>query len=126
MVVSEKDAIWRAENNIIWLKLNQGLLYDHIDVNRIFQTFSKFEVGVNNKALLMIDASTGCTMTKEARDLSEELAKDFFYAIAAIGDTPAAHWLVNFLNAFHYFGIPLKLFPTEETAFRWINKQPIR
>ncbi len=123
MILSEKDAIWKDNNNIVRIKLNDGFEFNEIDVQRHFDSYAKLGVGTHNKALLLADASVTFVMTKEARDLSEKMAKNYFTAAAIISNSVATRLLINFLNALYDFGIQINMFSTEERATEWILKQ---
>ena len=99
-ITSEKDIIWLDENGIIRITLKEGFEFDETDVQRQFDSYTKLGIGIQNKALLLADASVEFVMTKEARELSSQKAKEYFIAGAIISRSVATRLLINFLNSF--------------------------
>lgn len=121
-IVSEKEEIWLEKDNIIWIKVMEGSEFDEKDVKRHFASYSELGFGKNKKALLFADGRANFTMTKEARDFGARQSKEFFIAIAIISNSLPTRMLINFLNSFYDFGIPLKLFADEKEALLWLQK----
>ncbi|HET6989807.1 MAG TPA: STAS/SEC14 domain-containing protein [Bacteroidia bacterium] len=122
-LVGEKEIIWRDDNDIIHIKPNDGFEFDKKDVQRQFDLYAKLGLGKNNRALLLADGTVDFSMTKEARDLAAKKAKDYFIATAVISNSLSIRLLVNFLNSFYNFGIPIKLFRDEKDALKWLKKK---
>ena len=122
-IITKKEEIWLEDDVIVRVKPNEGFEFDETDVQRQFETYSKLGIGKTNKALLLADGTAHFIMTKEARELSAKMAKDYFIAGAIIGNSLATRLLVNFLNSFHTFDIPLKLFRNEDEALKWLRKK---
>lgn len=121
--MTEKDAIWRCERNIVRIKPNDGLEFDYLDLHRIFESFEKLGVEKNNKAFMLVEGDVNFSMTKEARVYASRKVKDYFVAVAVISNALSVRLLVNFLNSFHEFGAPLKLFNQEKDAVEWLLKK---
>jgi hypothetical protein len=122
-IVTEKDAIWRCESNIVRIKPNDGNEFDYDDLHRIFTSFEKLGVEKKSKALMLVEGNVNFSMTKEARVYASWKVKDYFFAVAVISNTLSVRLLVNFLNSFHDFGSPLKLFNQEKDAVEWLLKK---
>jgi len=122
-ILSEKETIWLDENGFIRIKPNDGFEFNESDVQRQFESYGKLGINTHNKAKLLVDATYDFQMNKEARDIAAKKAKEYFIATAIVSNSFATRLLVNFLNSFYNFGLPIKMFSTENEAINWLKKK---
>ena len=124
-ISSKKEAIWMDENGFIRISPNDGFEFDEKDVERQFMIYSQLLLKSNKKTLLLVDATNDFEMTKEARELSAKKAKDYFMAAAIVSNSFTTRLLINFLNSFYNFGIPIKMFAQESDAIKWLQEKKV-
>ncbi len=124
-IKTQKDSVWIDKNGFVLLTPNEGFEFDEKDVERQFDTYRTLGVSPTNKAILLVDATHDFEMTKEARDLSAAKAKEYFTAAAIVSNSFTTRLLINFLNSFYNFGIPIKMFATEEDAITWLKERAL-
>jgi hypothetical protein len=122
---SLKDSIWIDKDGFVRISPNEGFEFDEKDVQRQFNTYSQLGVSNANRHPLLVEAAYDFTMTKEARELAAEKAKEFFTAAAIVSNSFAIRLLINFLNSFYNFGIPIKMFQTEKEAQAWLKEMQL-
>lgn len=113
------------ENGFIRISPNDGFEFDEKDVERQFMIYSQLMLKSNKKALLLVDATNDFEMTKEARELSAKKAKEYFIAAAIVSNSFTTRLLINFLNSFYNFGIPIKMFALESDATKWLQEKQV-
>lgn len=115
--------IWLDEGGILWLKPTIVLEVDLEEVTACFETYKKMGVNRGNKVLQIVDARVDFTMNKEAKDYVAANGEDYFKASAVISSSLVIRLLVNFFNLFYKSNrVPLKMFDTEESAKKWLEK----
>lgn len=122
-ITSEKDVIWRDINGFIRISPNEGFEFDEADVERQFNTYTQLKIGKKERGFLLVDAKNDFQMTKEARELSAKRSKDFFIAAAIVSNSFTTRLLINFLNSFYNFGVPIKMFSEEKDAIKWLKEK---
>jgi hypothetical protein len=120
-----KDSIWIDKNGFTRVKPNEGFEFDEKDVQRQFDTYSSLGVNPDNRSPLLVDATYDFEMTKEARELSAQKAKEYFTAAAIVSNSFTTRLLINFLNSFYNFGIPIKMFSNEAEATEWLREKEL-
>ncbi len=110
-------------NGFIRIKPNDGFEFNESDVQRQFENYCKLGINTNNKTKLFVDATFDFQMNKEARDIAAKKAKEYFIATAIVSNSFSTRLLVNFLNSFYNFGLPIKMFSTEKEAINWLKKK---
>lgn len=112
-------------NGFIRISPNEGFEFDEKDVERQFATYSQLTNNSQEKALLLVDATNDFQMSKEARELSAKKAKEYFNAAAIVSNSFTTRLLINFLNSFYDFGIPMKMFASESEAIKWLQEKQV-
>ncbi len=120
-ITSNKESIWIDTNCFARISPKNGIEFDETDVERHFEIYLKLGVDVKKRMPLLVDATNDFEMTKGARELSAQKGKEYFSAIAVISNSFTTRLLINFLNSFYSFGIPLKMFVSEAEALKWLN-----
>lgn len=111
------------EEGILWLIPDEGTELDLEEVTACFDTYKKMGVNKDNRVLQIIDARVNVTMNKEGREYAAVHGKEYFIASAVISTNLAVRLIVNFFNLFYkYNKVPLKMFDTEESARKWLEK----
>jgi hypothetical protein len=122
-ISSQKDTIWIDENGFMRIKPNDGFEFNESDVQRQFESYSKLGIGTTKKVKLLVDATFDFQMNKEARDIAAKKAKEYFIATAIVSNSFTTRLLINFLNSFYNFGLPIKMFSTEKEAIKWLKEK---
>lgn len=120
-----KESIWIDRNGFVVIRPNEGFEFNERDVQRQFDTYVTLGVNPKKKSPLMVDASHDFEMTKEARELSAAKAKEYFTAAAIVSNSFTTRLLINFLNSFYNFGIPIKMFSNESDASDWLKESQL-
>lgn len=121
-IVSEKDEIWLDEGNMAHIRVFEGFDFDEKDLARQFRTYGQLGLNENNRRPVLVDATLGFTINKEARDLVGKESGAYFSACAVVSDSLATRMIVNFFNSFYNFGLPIKLFSNEAQALKWLKQ----
>jgi hypothetical protein len=121
-IISAKDEMWLGEDRIARIVIYEGFDFEEADLARQFETYSYLGLGPHNKRPVLVNALPGFVMNKEARDLAASQSKLFFTASAVVSGALSTRIFVNFLASFYDFGLPIKLFATEEEALVWLKK----
>ena len=121
-IISEKDEIWFDENQIARIRIFEEVELEEKDMERQFESYEKLGINENNLKPVVVDASLGFTINKEARELTAKRTKFYFNAAAVVSNSLSTRLIINFLNSFYNFGLPIKLFRTEKEALKWIAK----
>ncbi len=122
-ITTVKDSIWIDKDGFVRLQPNEGFEFDETDVERQFNTYAQLGVGSKRRAPLLVDGTHDFEMTKEARELAATKAKDFFTAAAIVSSSFSTRLLINFLNSFYNFHLPIKIFATESEAIVWLKER---
>lgn len=121
-ITSAKDEIWLGDDGIARILIYEGFDFDEEDLTRQFKAYQQLGLGPDNKRPVMVSAVHGFLMKKEARDLAGSQSKLYFKASAVVSGTLSSRIIINFLGSFYDFGLPIKLFGTEEEALTWLKK----
>jgi hypothetical protein len=124
-ITHQKDTIWIDKDGFVRIAPNEGFEFDEKDVERQFNTYNQLGVTYTSRHPLLVVAAYDFAMTKEARDLAAKKAKDYFTAAAIVSNSFSVRLLINFLNSFYNFGIPIKMFPTEAEAAVWLKQMQL-
>jgi hypothetical protein len=122
-ITTPKDSIWIDKFGFTRIRPNEGFEFDEKDVQRQFDTYTQLGVSPTNRAPLLVEAIHDFEMTKDARELSAAKAKEYFTAAAIVSNSFTTRLLINFLNSFYNFGIPIKMFSTESEASDWLKER---
>jgi hypothetical protein len=120
-----KDSIWIDKHGFTRIHPNEGFEFNETDVQRQFDTYSRLGVNPDNRTPLLVEALHDFEMTKEARELSAAKAKEYFTAAAIVSNSFTTRLLINFLNSFYNFGIPIKMFSNETEATAWLKERQL-
>jgi len=122
-VISNKESIWLDENSYARINPKNGAEFDEADVERHFGIYLKLGLDIKKRQPLLVDATCDFEMTKGGRELSAKKAREYFTVIAVISNSFTTRLLINFLNSFYSFGIPLKMFANEDDAMKWLKEK---
>lgn len=124
IIRTNKDDIWLDDNNIARIKVQPNFEFDENELKRHFDAYTQLGIGIKNKTYLIVDTSAKgkYIVTPEGRNESANRSKDYFIAIAIIGNSILTLTLVNALGMFYNYTIPLRIFSTEKAALAWIEE----
>lgn len=120
-IISEKEEIWMDEKRILRIKVNDGFDFDEADMRRQYNAYKQLLGPGGEVRPVLVDASGNFNIAREARDLAATLSKDYFNACAIVSTSLATRIVVNFLNSFYVFGLPIRMFACEQQARKWIE-----
>lgn len=121
-IISDKDEIWMDKDSIARITVLEGHEFDESDINRQFQSYRTLGISESNTRPIVVDARHGFTIGKEVRDRMAKDTKLLFSAAAVIGNSLSTRIIINFLNSFYDFGLPIKLFDNEQDALIWARR----
>ncbi|TAL59696.1 MAG: hypothetical protein EPN85_08870 [Bacteroidetes bacterium] len=113
---------WVDKNNILWIKVIEGV---HIDLPSLIEDASvNLQLTKGKKVLALYDARAFFTITEEARDyVRSGILNKTRIATAVVTNKLGIRIIVNFMNRFKKPKTPLKMFGNEKEALYWLKNQ---
>lgn len=108
--------------DIVHTHFKKGQVVRSSDVQAMFDVVDAEMHG--HKALLMVSAGEGASMTNDARALASASSADRYFAADAIVLRDFGHQLAaNVFVRHHRPARPIEMFPDTESALAWLSQQ---
>jgi hypothetical protein len=119
-VLHNKFTIKRLKYNFLSLEIHENEVIEADDIHLIYQGYNKL-IG-DNEYVVAVYANPFSSISDEAQKIAtKQYASEKRKKVAFISDSVAHVMIVRFFIAWNKPKTPIKIFKSEEKAFRWLE-----